>query len=240
MKYALGRYTYGLTAIGFGVCALVFHDIGNWLQLKTFADVAHNPVVVGIVALVQIVAGVALLWPRTERAAALVLGALYLVFAALIVPAIVRHPLVFDGYGNFFELFAFVSGAAILYGRTGRLAQFGYYSFGIGVISFGLYQLAYLSYTASLVPKWIPPSQMFWAIATTVAFLLAATALLTGFMARLASVLNTAMILGFGLLVWLPAVFAKPQTFGNWTEFLETIGIAATAWIVTGYLFKRA
>jgi len=91
-----------------------------------------------------------------------------------------------------------------------RLAQIGYYSFGICVVSFALEQLFNLSATAGFVPKWIPPGQMFWAIATTVAFGLAAIALLTGFMALLASRLTTAMIVGFGLLVWLPALFADP------------------------------
>jgi hypothetical protein len=116
------------------------------------------------------------------------------------------------------------------------LARFGYYSFGICVLSFALEQLFYLSETASLVPKWIPPGQMFWAIATTVAFGFAAIALLTGLLAGLAARLNTAMLVGFGLLVWLPALFADAHSFSNWTESLETFGIAGSAWIVAEYL----
>jgi len=115
----------------------------------------------------------------------------------------------------------------------------GYYSFGICVVSFALEQLFYLSATASLVPKWIPPGQMFWAMATTAAFALAAIALLTGFMARLASRLTTAMIVGFGLLVWLPALFANPHSFLNWAEGTETLAIAASAWIVADFLGHR-
>jgi hypothetical protein len=80
---------------------------------------------------------------------------------------------------------------------------------------------------------------MFWAIATTVAFALAAVALLTGFMALLASRLTTAMILGFGLLVWLPALFADPHNSVNWSESTETLAIAASAWIVADYLAHR-
>jgi uncharacterized membrane protein YphA (DoxX/SURF4 family) len=119
------------------------------------------------------------------------------------------------------------------------LAQIGYYSFGICVVSFTLEQLFYLSETANLVPKWIPPGQMFWAIATTVAFALAAIALLTGFMALLASRLTTAMLLGFGLLVWLPALLADPHSFLNWSESTETLAIAASAWIVADFLGHR-
>src|SRR5260370_21006129 len=115
----------------------------------------------------------------------------------------------------------------------------GYYSFGICVVSFTLEQLFYLSATASLVPKWIPPGQMFWAMATTAAFALAAIALLTGFMARLASRLTTAMIVGFGLLVWLPALFANPHSFLNWAEGSVPLAIPASAWLVAHFSVPR-
>lgn len=244
MKHPLGRYVYGLAAIGFGICAIAFHDISNWLQIKSFGDVAHNEILTDVVAAVEILGGAAVLLPRTIRAGAIALGAIHLAFALLVVPAIIEHPLVYNSFGNFFEQFSFVSGAVILYAgsgpiapvRTTRPAQIGYYSFGICVLSFGLEQLFYLSPTASLVPKWIPPGQMFWAIATTAAFGLAAVALLTGFKAQLASRLTTAMLVGFGLLVWLPALFADPHSFPNWTESLETLGIAGSAWIVADVL----
>jgi uncharacterized membrane protein YphA (DoxX/SURF4 family) len=181
------------------------------------------------------------------RAGATALGALYLVFALLGVPPIVAHPLVYNNFGNFFEQFSLFSGTLILYAwtgprataRTARLARIGYYSFAICLISFALEQLFYLSATASLVPKWIPPGQVFWAIATTAAFALAAIALLTGFAARLASRLTTAMLVGFGLLVWLPALFADTRSLDNWSEGIETLAIAATAWIVMDFLSGR-
>jgi uncharacterized membrane protein YphA (DoxX/SURF4 family) len=247
MNYSLGRYVYGLAAIGFGICALAWHDLSNWLQIKALVDVPHREILIYIVATIEILGGVAVQWPRTGRAGAVALGALYFTFAVLGVPIIVEHPLVYNGFGNFFEKFSFVSGAAILYAcsgpvapaRTARLAQIGYYSFAICVGSFALEQLFYLSATASLVPKWIPPGQMFWAMATTAAFALAAIALLTGFMARLASRLTTAMLVGFALLVWLPALFADPHSFLNWTESVETLGIAASAWMVADFLDQR-
>jgi hypothetical protein len=42
MKYSLGRYVYGLAAIGFGICALAWHDISNWHQIKALGDVPHR------------------------------------------------------------------------------------------------------------------------------------------------------------------------------------------------------
>ena len=241
MKYSLGRYVYGLATFGSGICALVWHNY------DTLPAVPHRGILIYILAIIEILAGVAILWPGTARAGAVALGAIYLLFALLGVPLIIKHPLVYNNFGNFFEQFSYVSGALILYAcsgpialaRTSRLARIGYYSFGICVVSFALEQLFYLSSTASLVPKWIPPGQMFWAIATTSAFALAAIALLTGIMALLASRLNMAMLLGFLLLVWLPALFANPHSFVNWSEGLETLAIAASAWIVADFLGRR-
>jgi uncharacterized membrane protein YphA (DoxX/SURF4 family) len=247
MKYSLGRHVYGLAAIGFGICALAFHDITNWHQIKALGDNPHRDIFTYIVAAIEILGGAAVLWSRTARAGAIALGTIYFAFALLGVPQIISHPLVYNSFGNFFEQFSLVSGAAILYAwsgpiapaRTSKLAQIGYYSFGICVGSFALEQLFYLSATAGLVPKWIPPGQMFWAIATTAAFALAAIAMLTGFIARLACRLTTAMLVGFGLLVWLPALVADPHSFGSWSESAETFAIAASAWVVADYLSQR-
>jgi uncharacterized membrane protein YphA (DoxX/SURF4 family) len=247
MRYSLGRYVYGLAAIGFGVCALAWHDIVNWQQIKALGENPHREILTYIVATIEIVGGVAVLWPRTARAGAVALGVIYCIFALLGLPQIIAHPLVYNSFGNVFEQLSLASGALILYAcsvpvaatRTPRLAQCGYYLFGACVVSFTLEQLFYLPPTASLVPKWIPLGEMFWAIATTAAFAFAAVALLTGFMARLASVLTTAMIAGFGLLVWLPALFASPHSFGNWSESVETLAITASAWVVADFLGRR-
>ena len=95
--------------------------------------------------------------------------------------------------------------------RNHRQLRLGYIFFEICVVSFTLEQLVYLSGTVSFVPKWISPGQMFWARVTTIAFALAAIALLSGRSALLAARSTTAMLIGFGLLVWLPAPFADPH-----------------------------
>lgn len=247
MKLSVGHYLYGVAMIGYGVCSLVSNDVSNWQQEATALGISsHREILSDIVGAVEILGGLAVLWQRTARAGAAALAILWCIFALMGVPFVFRHPLVYNEYNNIFEQVAFVSGALILYAcsgpstsRTSRLAQIGYYSFALCVLSYGLEQLFYLANTASLVPKWIPPGQMFWAITTTIAFGLAAIALITGFMARLAARLNTAMLLGFGLLVWLPILIADPHTLSNWTESAETLGIAGVAWILAEYLGQR-
>jgi hypothetical protein len=77
---------------------------------------------------------------------------------------------------------------------------------------------------------------MFWAIATTIAFALAAIAIVSGRQALLASRLLTAMLVLFGFLIWLPALLASPHSHFNWAESTENLAIAAVAWILADYL----
>jgi uncharacterized membrane protein YphA (DoxX/SURF4 family) len=244
MKFYLGRHGYGLAGVGFGVLALVWHDFNSWQQIRALGNVPHREILVYIAAAIEIFGGVAIQWPRTARAGVFALGAIYLAFALLWVPLIAAKPQIYDGWGNFFEQFSLVSGALIVYAsfdpsdsqRAAKMARMGYVFFGICVVSFTVEQLVYLSATADFVPKWIPPGQMFWAITTTIAFALAAIALLSGRSALLASRLLTAMILGFGLIVWLPAPFADPHKLINWAGNAENLAIAGAAWIVADFL----
>ena len=107
---------------------------------------------------------------------------------------------------------------------------------GICTASFTLEQAVYLGATAHLVPKWLPPGQMFWAVATTVLFALAAVALLTNRMTLLAARLLTMMLVTFGLLVWVPLLLSNPRSYTNWSENTETFAIAGAAWILADLL----
>jgi uncharacterized membrane protein YphA (DoxX/SURF4 family) len=244
-KPYLGRHVYGLAAIVFGVISLVWHDFGApWQQIQAFGNVPHREIFVFIAIAVELFGGIAIQWRRTVRIGALGLGGIFVVFALLWVPRIIAEPLVYDRYGNFFEQLSIVSGALIVYAtegssdgeRTPSLARMGYIFFGISVISFTLVQIFYMSSVVEFVPRWIPPGQRFWALTTTVAFARAAIALLTGRSAVLAARLLTAMIIGFGLLIWLPAPFADPHRLINWAGNAQNLAIAGAAWIVADFL----
>ena len=247
MQIHLGRHVYGLAAIAFGVIALVWHDFNNWQQIRALGNVPHREILLYMATAVELFGGIAIQWPRSARTGAFALGAIYLIFALLWVPLIAAKPQIYDRWANFFEQFSLVSGAMIVYASFGRgnseratrAARIGYIFFGICVGSFTMEQLVYLSGTADFVPKWIPPGQMFWAITTTIAFALAAVALLSGRAALLASRLLTVMIIGFGLLVWLPAPYADPHKLINWAGNAENLAIAGAAWIVTDFLSQN-
>jgi hypothetical protein len=229
----LGRHVFGVGALAFGLITLAWHDYNGWHQPRYLLYAA---------AAAQLFGGAAIQFRRTTKTGAAVLGAVYLVFALLCVPQILAAPQIYNSWGNFFEQFSLVTGAAIVYARlssawSGKtLNRIGRILLGACAASFALEQAIYLHPTANLVPKWLPPSQMFWAVTTTVFFALAAVALLANRMALLATRLLTMMLLIFGLVVWVPLLLSGPHDPTNWSETAETFAIAGAAWILADLL----
>ena len=247
MKTYLGRHIFGVAAIVFGILTLVWHPFNAFQQSNSFGKIPSREPLIYIAAVAEIFGGLAMQSSKTARAGAIALGGTLLVFSLSWIPGILAGPKVYNNWNTFFEPFSQAAGAIIVCAMTGRsgsercakMAQFGYISFGICVISFTLEQIFYLANTASLVPKWLPPGQMFWAVTTTIAFALAAIALLVGYMSLLASRLLTAMFVGFLFLVWVPMCLAHPHSVLNWSETLETLSIAGAAWIIADYLSQK-
>ena len=74
--------------------------------------------------------------------------------------------------------------------RISQMAMEGLFSVTWGGCAF----YVRMNMTAPLVPKWLPPGQVFWGYFTGVCFVAAGLAILTGIQARLAAVLLTVMI----------------------------------------------
>jgi len=229
----LGRHVFGVAALAFGLIMLAWHEYNG----------RHLPgYLVYAAAAALIFGGAAMQFRQTAKTSAAVLGAAYLVFASLCLPEIVAKPQIYNSWGNFFEQFSLVTGAAIVYARLSpawsreTLNRIGRILLGICAASFTFEQAFYLHATAALVPKWIPPTQMFWAVTTTVLFALAAVALLTNRMALLAARLLTMMLVLFGLLVWVPLLLSDPRNHANWGETVETFAIAGATWILADLL----
>jgi len=241
----LGRHVFGVAALAFGLFMLAWHDYSAH-QLPHVLNAQIGRVFVYAAATAQIVGGVAIQFLRTAKTGALVLGAVYLVFALLCVPGIIAAPQVYNSWGNFFEQFSLVAGAAIVYARLSStwapetLKRVGTILVGACSASFGFEQAVYLAATASLVPMWLPPSQMFWAVTTAIAFALAAVALLTNRMALLATRLLTTMIMIFGVLVWVPLLVSNPHNPTNWSETIETFAIVGVTWILADLLASKS
>jgi hypothetical protein len=241
MKTALyGRIFFGTAAVSFGVIALMWHDANTWQNLQHVWSLPFGTILGACLMTAQIAGGIGIQFARTARLASVVLCVVYLCFSLACIPDIIAATNIYDRFGgSFFVFFSLFCGALALYAATeanaaralmfGRMARLG---LGACAISFTLGQALLLRETAQLVPKWIPPSQMFWAILTTVAFGLAAMAILIHRQARLAMRLMALMLGLFGVMVWVPQLIAHPKAHFNWSECVLTFLVTGAAWVV--------
>ncbi len=242
----LGVYVYAAGAIALGVSGLVWRDFAvNWQRVE--GNFAHREVLAILTALYEIAGGVAIAWPRTRRAGAAMLTAMYAIFTLLWVMQAVRVPRVYDGWGNVFEELSLVIAGAVVYAWASpadsmwaRRRKWISRAYGICPVSFGIDHFVYLSAAATFVPKWIPPGQKFWVVATAVCFLLAAAAILSGILAEVAARLLAAMILGFEILIWAPKFVEAPHMHFMWSGNSVSLALVGAAWVVADALVAQA
>lgn len=242
---AMGRYVFALAAILAGVVGLTF-------RLTAAHPPAGQTELAGLWAIfgdaVLILGGIALtLGRRVAVCGALALAAEFALSAVVqLAPVIVRQWNVWGTWENLAELMALCTGAVCAWSlltradSAGRIARIARIVFGLCLVMFGIAHFAYLKYTASLVPLWLPPGQTFWAEATGAAHIAAGLAIISGLLARQAAVLLTAMFLGFGLMVHIPALVRDASSRFNWSEHDVNLMLVAAAWCVADSLSRSA
>lgn len=235
-----GRILFGASAVFFGVIALVWHDTATWQNTAHLWSLPLGTVIGACLMAAQIAGGLGIWHPRTARPASIVLGVVYLCFSLACLPDVIAAANVYDKFGGSFFLFlSLVFGALAIYAATetdattaavlGQVTRIG---LGICAISFTLGQALQIRGTAEGVPSWIPLSPVFWAMLTTVAFALAAIAILLNLRARLAMRMMALMIGLFAVLAWIPRVILLPGNHFMWSECAESLLVAGAAWAV--------
>jgi uncharacterized membrane protein len=238
-----------ITGVGHALFAVTFMALGVW----GLASGHFNTVWAGapktlpgrealayVTALVSLACGAGLLWRRTTALAAGVLTVLVILWImAFRITPVVHAPLdagIWDGFGivvmialTAWALFAETAGDAvpprldIATGASGiRIIHVIY---GLVLIDFGIAHFGYLTFTASLVPGYLP-NHVAWAEATGLAYMAAGLAILTGVWARLAAALVIVQIAGFTLLVWAPILAKGSPSAGDLSE-------SVMSWVLT-------
>ncbi|HTD28495.1 MAG TPA: hypothetical protein VK660_03815 [Xanthomonadaceae bacterium] len=198
----------------------------------------------------MLVAGAAVAWRRTAALGAAALAAYYTLVVVILMNGrvVLAHSAEFGSYSGTAEQLAIAAGGLIVYAANAnidaalaaRLTHVGQVAFGICALLFGGAHFFYMNMTAPLVPKWLPPSQVFWAYATGVGHIAAGVAILTRVQARLGAILLTAMYASFTFLVHGPMLLADPSNHGIWAENAENIALIGVAWIVADSLAPSA
>jgi len=242
----LGIYAYAAAAIVLGLTGFAWSDFaGGWQRVGP--NVPFRTFLAYTAAFAEFLGGVALLWRPWARTGAAILTVVYSIFTLLWVPKILESPMIYDGWGNFFEELSAVIGGLVLCAslaprdsawarNEARITR----SYGICPISFAIVHIVSFSILPAWIPKWIPPGRIFWAVTTTVCFLLAAFAILSGIFAPLAARLLTAEIVGFEILVWMPKLFSAPRDHFSWAGNAICVLLAGAVWVVSDSISEAA
>jgi uncharacterized membrane protein len=243
---AFGWRVYGLGVMAVGLACLAFGDfdpgqpVPEHFLARTALAYASGAFMVVAAAVVE--------WRRTAAWGAAALTVYY----ALVVVVLMNGRLlltdyaVFVTYENIAMQLAITAGGLIVYATTAgidaalaaRLRRLAQLAFGVCALVFGGAHFVYMSNTASLVPKWLPPTQEFWGYATGICFIAAGVAILTGVQAHLAAILLTAMLVSFGLLANGPVLLADHSSHWNWTESSVNLAVAGASWVVADSLAR--
>ena len=205
-------------------------------------DLPHRTALAYTAAAFLVCTGIIMQWRRSASVSAAALTAYYLVVVILLMhgPVLLARFKVYGPYEGLAEQFAIAAAALIVYAATARiphsvatrLTLIGQLTFGLCALIFGGAHFVYMNFTAPLIPKWLPPSQVFWGYLTGVAFLAAGLALLTRIQARLAAILLTVMMGSFTLLVHIRILVVDHKTRFNWTELAINLDVLGAAWVV--------
>jgi uncharacterized membrane protein YphA (DoxX/SURF4 family) len=244
----LGIPVYGLGAVMLGGVGVVSGDFADvWQPVPS--DIPHRKAIAYCAAACLLVAGIAIQSRQLARIAASVLGVFYFIFGLLWLPRVFAYPKIFATWGGVFEQLSLAAAAMIVYASAGEgnerlsargTAQTGRVLFGICAVAFAFNHFFALPQTADMVPKWIPPGQYFWAVATGLAHLLAGIAIVSGVLAVAGSRLLTLMLILFGALVWLPSLAANPRNHTVWSGNAINLCIAGAAWVVADFVAAQS
>jgi hypothetical protein len=244
---AFGWRVYGLGVMAFGMICLAWGDFDPGQPVpKGFPD---RTALAYAAAAFLLVAGAAVEWRRTRAWGAAALTAYYALIVVVLMygRVVLAHYAEFGAYSGAAEQLAIAAGGLIVYAASAkidaalaaRLTRLGQLAFGLCALLFGGAHFLYMSLTAPLVPKWLPPSQEFWAYATGVGLIAAGVAILTRVQARLATILLTAMFASFALLVHGPMLLADPSSHTILSENVLNFAVMGAAWVVADSLVKR-
>jgi uncharacterized membrane protein YphA (DoxX/SURF4 family) len=243
------RMTFGWRVYGLGVVALgmVCLALGDFLSGQPVPkDFPARTALAYAAGAFMLIAGAAVEWRRTAAWGAAALTVYYALIVVILMDGrmVLAHYAEFIAYSNVAEQLAVAAAGLIVYAASAnidaalaaRLKRLGQLAFAVCALLFGGAHFFYMNFTAPLVPKWLPPSQEFWAYATGVGHIAAGVAILTGVQARLAAILLTAMYASFTLLVHLPMLVADSSSKVNWSENALNLALIGAAWVVADSL----
>ena len=243
---ACGGRVYGLGVMALGLVCLAWGSFDSGQPVPK--DFPARVALAYAAGAFMFVAGAAVEWRRTAAWGAAALSAYYALIVVILMNGrvLLGNFTEYGAYSGAAEQLAIAAGGLIVYAAgakidtalAARLTRLGQLTFGVCAVLFGGAHFFYMNLTIPYVPKWLPPTQEFWAYATGLGHIAGGVASLTGGQARLAAILLTLMYACFTPLVHLPMLLADPSSHFNWSENALNLALVGVAWVVADSLAR--
>jgi uncharacterized membrane protein YphA (DoxX/SURF4 family) len=230
--------TYAVGAILLGAVGFYFQDFAmQWQPVP--AGVGMRVPLANLSAAILVIGGAAILSRKAERGGALALAAFYGFWAIILHgPIVFSKPADIGAWNGVAETSFLTAGGIALFATgqmRGTLTRIARIIAGASALIFGIAHFRYADFTATMVPSWIPPNQLFWAYATGAGHFAAGLALVSGVQARLAATLLAGMMGSFVVLLHIPRVFAAPEQHVEWIMLGVSTSLAGAALLIRKY-----
>jgi len=230
---------FGLGAILLGAVGIWFHDFAmQWQPVP--ADFPLRMQFAIVTGLLLILGGGETLSGKWAHGGAALLAGIYGLWVLILhVPLILIKPADLGTWNGVAEIVLMISGAIALYagarGLRSRFATPVCVVTGLCALVFGATHIKYVQFTATMVPAWIPPNQIFWAYATGIVHVVAGLSLLSGIRSQLGATVLAVMMGVFVILVHIPRVVASPGEQLEWIMLGVALSLSGAAWLVRKY-----
>jgi uncharacterized membrane protein len=238
-----GKLFFGVSVLAIGIIHIVNGNFPVGL-MPVVASLPARPLFAYLTGILIIVAGALILTKKYEREGAILSGIIFLLSLILVdVPKIIINIKSPDWWTVVFEIFSFFSGALILAGIVSISKSFynprrklwltGSYIFAIALIIFGAQHYMYAQFIATLIPKWIPGSNI-WPYIIMVAFIAAGLSIIIQKQVDLSAALLSLMFFLWVCIVHLPRVIANIKTEPEWTSMFVALAMSGIALFISG------
>ena len=236
---------FAVTLIGLGVVGLTIGGFTpTWSGVPR--GVPLREALAYVCAVISLLCGIGLLWPRTAFLSARTLLVFLLLWLLLVrLPHFFYAPTAIDTWWAPGDSGVMIAAALVLctwlasaqrtprdsFANNDKAVRVARVFYGLAMIPFGIAHFINMKGTVSLVPSWLPWHTS-WAYFTGGAFVAAGVAVLLGVCARLAATLSAWQIGLFTLIVWVPVIVTGNANAGQRMEFIESWALTAGAWVV--------
>jgi uncharacterized membrane protein YphA (DoxX/SURF4 family) len=240
----IGRCFFAITMIVFGLqqCAFAVLRTG---QIFGPPWIVRNPLLVGVIGTVLVLAGLSIAIQYKARLGAQFLASVMLVYViAIYLPRIVGSPRNPGFWTSAAELLCLAGAAFVAAGMASQgpeaktseqsraLINTGRFLYALPLVVFAAQHFMYAQFVATLVPAWIP-ARLFWACFVGAAFIAASLSIIFKIKNSLAAVLLGLMFFLWVVIVHAPRIALASHSANEWTSGLVALAMSGGALMMT-------